>query len=47
MRRAVASRIEKPEEEAPVMILPDDLETALKEAHGEWVTARLSITCIV
>ena len=32
VRRAVTSKIEHPQEEAPVTILPDDLETALKEA---------------
>jgi len=32
VRRAVASRIEKPADEAPVRIEPDDLKAALKEA---------------
>jgi transitional endoplasmic reticulum ATPase len=33
VRRAVASKIEQQQEEAPVTIFPDDLETALKEAR--------------
>src|ERR1039457_1125173 len=34
VRRAVISRIGHPADEAPVIIVPDDLETALKEAGG-------------
>ena len=33
VRRAVAQRIANPDDEAPVLIGPDDLETALKEAR--------------
>jgi transitional endoplasmic reticulum ATPase len=32
VRRAVAARVGEPSHEAPVMVQPEDLETALKEA---------------
>jgi transitional endoplasmic reticulum ATPase len=34
VRRAVVHKIGKPADEAPVVIAPDDLEVALKEAQG-------------
>jgi SpoVK/Ycf46/Vps4 family AAA+-type ATPase len=35
VRRAVTRRIEKPKDEALVIIEPGDIETALKEAKGK------------